>query len=97
MNASQQICLDAAKLIEQYGFVRRNYGNRLVGFCLLGAISDAVRSKYIAESWRLRRGRFDAASDLVRDVLGHPLLGNWNDSHEPEDVIDLLVAAAYYE
>ena len=86
-----QLLLEAADLIEQYGWTQRAYGNRWTGFCVHGALFF---------NHRQHGGTFDEtinASGRFADYVGTIDVIGWNDApwRTKRQVIDALRAAAH--
>jgi len=83
-----QILLDAADLIETYGWVQGRLGTCEVGFCITGALRQASQ-------WGIRQGCGEAQRALHRS-LGGMNPSTWNDvpGRTKEEVIAQLRKAA---
>jgi hypothetical protein len=89
-----RLLLRAADVIREFGWVQNSFGNKRVGFCLIGAIGFAAWG-----AWRPEpdvSNQYDqAAVRLGHFLCGDPVYYNDDPMRTKEDVIAALEAAAY--
>jgi hypothetical protein len=92
----QEIIHHAIELIETHGWVQKSFGNRFIGFCLVGAISAAWQAKRADENHLSTMDRsaymmvFDRANKVFNNIgIG---IADWNDKtgRTKEEVIAKL-------
>lgn len=97
MDETGKILLRAAKLIEQRGWTQGTYEDGDGCLCVLGAIVVAELGGRTPKDWEAATMDASAVYRLEDTVQRHA--NAWNDKRgrTAEEVIDALIAAAYWE
>lgn len=79
-------CIETAiKLIEDHGWIQGSYGNRIQGYCIIGALFTGSESSIA----------YMAATGIVASVIGNERIVQWNDHYDQtkENVLNTLRVA----
>lgn len=93
MTDVSEILLNAAHLLEEHGHIRGRSGNKVLGFCALGAMNTAAYELNKSESSYVQ-AKVRLAEHL--GLAGSHMIPNWNDADQTsaEDVKLALKRAA---